>query len=245
MEKVVNTLDIGCSKVLAYINMALNETDGVECHEMAVLWNDVDDEVELYSRLKSEYESMEPCVGDEATMVIEETDDEAVASCPRRREIEAIRDVVMQAGQEEDFRVNHGFRPGDWYRFHVTAFLRGDKKSYLDGEWTARCLQLLCRTCAISDGGGTGDALAFIDYTVQLKADARGVVRIPHYARPAHYLTESAGLVAKKEEITGKICNMHLGRFLGLDDVCWEFHCSRCFVNLFTKNVINITAYVK
>ena len=249
MEKVVNTLDNGCSKILACINMALTDKCGVERgHEMAVVWKDFEDEDELYCRLKSEHESVVPSVEDAVKVVVDETDDEMLATCPNRREIEDIRDLVMQWGQEEDFRMNHGFRPGNLYRFHVTAFLRGDEESYLAGEWTARCQQLMCRTCARwSDDAdeAVGVPLAFIDYTIQLKADARGVVVIPHYARPAHFLTETADFVAMKDELTRTICRLPLARFLGMDDVCWEFHCSRCYVNLFTKNVINITAYVK
>ena len=247
MAKVKETLVNCFDKVVACIDMALDgEVDSKCGHKMAVVFNDVDDEVELYDKLKA------GSVGDTdeemSKMIVDAADAvDCVDGLPNRREIEEIRYILMQFDQQGHYMLNYRFRPMNLYRFHVTAFLRGDRASYLDGRWSPGQHQLMCRTCArwsdeqpIQDGA----KLYFVDFTIQLRASADGLVCIPYYARPSYYLTETKDFVENRDELTEKISKMYLDKYDDKDFICWEFHCSHCYVNLFTKNVINVTGYV-
>jgi hypothetical protein len=217
---------------------------------MVVLYNDVGGgEDELWSKVQ--YDAATVGAGDMEMVPLGVSAAYAVdelAAYPSRMEIREIRQMTMQFDQQGHYLMNHRFRPGDWYRFHVTAFMRGDRTSYLDGRWTSRCHMLMCRNCArLSDEEEStrdGDKLDFIDYTIQLRAGAEGVVSIPYYGRPSHYLAEPSHFEVNRDELVAKISKMYLETIGDKDFICWEFHCSRCYVNLFTKNVINVTGYV-
>ena len=249
MEKVTKTVCQCVDKVLACIDMTVNGVPDSKCgHEMAVVFDDVGDEDVLWCKVQHGAASVG--AGDMEMVPLGVADKDAVdelAAYPSRMEIGEIRQMTMQFDQQGHFIMNHRFRPGDWYRFHVTAFMRGDRKSYLDGRWTSSLHTLLCRRCArgrdeepIQDG----DRLYFIDYTIQLRAGAEGVIVIPYYGRPSHYLAMSSHFEVNREELVEKISKMYLDTLGDKDFICWEFHCSRCYVNLFTKNVINVTGYV-
>jgi len=249
MEKVTQTVCQCIDKVLARIDLTFAGEPRSECgHEMAVLFDDVGDDEELWSRVKYASDSFGKGDMEMTTLGVASADAvDELAAYPSRMEIREIRQMTMQFDQQGHYLMNHRFRPGDWYRFHVTAFMRGDRKSYLDGGWTSSLHWLTCRNCArlldeepIQDG----DRLDFIDYTIQLRAGAEGVISIPHYGRPSHYLAEPSRFVVYRDEMVEKISKMHLETFGDKDFICWEFHCSRCYVNLFTKNVINVTGYV-
>lgn len=244
MEKVTETLVNCIDKVVACIDLALDGGANSNCgHEMAYVFDDVEDEVELYTKLKA------GSVDNTDEEMVANGDDavDCVAALPNRREIEEIRAILMQFDQKGNYIINHRFRPLNLYRFHVTAFLRGDRASYLAGRWSPGKHQLLCRTCArwcdeepIQDG----EKLYFVDYTIQMRSSADGLVVIPYYARPSYYLTETKDFVENRDELAEEISNMFLDKYDDKDFICWEFHCYHCYVNLFTKNVINVTGYV-
>jgi hypothetical protein len=249
MEKVTQKVCDCFDKVLAKLDMTVNGVTDSKCgHEMAVVFDDVGDEDVLWSRVK---DGAAPVGAGDIEMttlgVASAPRKDELADYPGRMEIRDIRQMTMQFDQQGHYLMNHRFSPGDWYRFHVTAFMRGDRKSYLGGGWTSSLHKLMCRNCArlldeepIQDG----DRLDFVDYTIQLRAGADGLISIPYYGRPSHYLAEASHFVVYREELVEKISKMYLETLGDKDFICWEFHCSRCYVNLFTKNVINVTGYV-
>lgn len=246
MEKVTQPVCQCIDKVLACIDMTVDGVPDSKCgHEMAVVYDDVGDDDELWCKVKYDAAVAEDGAMEMPRLGVVVDDD--VAGILSRMEIVEIRRMLMQFDQQGNYLMNHRFRPGDWYRFHVTAFLCGDRASYLDGRWTSSCQKLMCRLCArghdeelIQDG----DRLYFVDYTIQLRANAEGLVVIPYYGRPSHYLTESKHFVVNRDELVEKISKMYLDQAGDENFICWEFHCSLCYVNLFTKNVINVSGYV-
>jgi hypothetical protein len=249
MAEVTDTLNLDSARILACIDLSvLGEPSEQNSPEMALVYDDVEDEEELWTRLKTDESSEANSVADLANC--DGYEGEAVvdpAAYPLHLEIDEIRDVIMQYESQGHYMVNHRFRPGDWYRFHVTAFMCGDRDSYLTGRWNVRRHKLLCRLCARWRDENPlvgGACLTYVDFTIQLKAGAEGLVSIPYYGRPSHFLAEARHFVENRDELVERISKMYLEKYADKEFICWEFHCSLCYVNLFTKNVINVSEYI-
>ena len=157
-------------------------------------------------------------------------------------EVAAIRHIVMNTDWWDDYVIDHRFRPNNTYTFSLKCYLKGDRQSYWTvGLWHPDRLKLLCQWCNDEDLLVRDlESLFCFHQDVILTADGEGVMTIPYTDRPSWYLTSHQSFNHVRERLMLRIAEMRLPRFMNICNL-WEFHCSQCYVNLFTERVVNTT----
>ena len=156
----------------------------------------------------------------------------------------AIRNIIMNTLWWDDFVIDHRFRPHNTYVFSLRCHLRGDLETYCTvGRWNPVGLKLLCHDCATEDILVQHlDPLLFFAENITLTSDGEGIITIPYNKRPGWYLTSASAFSGVRENLMVIISEMRLPMYLNFRNL-WEFHCSQCYVNLFTERVVNRSRY--
>ena len=159
-------------------------------------------------------------------------------------EVAAIRNIIMNTLWWDDYVIDHRFRPHNTYVFSLRCHLRGDLETYCTvGMWNPARLKLLCHDCATEDLLVQHlEPLLFFAENVTLTSDGEGIITIPYNQRPGWYLTTATAFANVRESLMFIISEMRLPMFMNFANL-WEFHCSQCYVNLFTERVVNRSRY--
>lgn len=159
-------------------------------------------------------------------------------------EIAAIKNIIMTTVWWDDYVIDHRFRPHNIYVFNLRYYLKGDLNNYCTpGSWSPSLLKVLCQDCETEDVLIRNlTPLLFFSKTLTLTADQNGKITIPYDQRPGWFLTSNRGFANVRESLMIRVSEMRLPMFMNFTNL-WEFHCSQCYVNLFTERVVNRTRY--